>query len=131
MEQETDVVQEPEVTVVSPDEAKDWPKGAKYRVKFETGRVLYCREPKFSDMRNAAQMASDGVGGIQALAYLTAQIQSQVLALHRNNGEPVDITNRAALFDNILDYSEARQLVEYPQLIGHSMKKKPPQVQTF
>ena len=104
------------------------PKGAKYKVVLETGRVMYFREPRWGDLRNAAQMSSDSSSQGQAFGYLEGIISAQALALFRANGEEVDITDRANLFGKILTLAECLQLSQHPQAIGIDMEKKSPEV---
>lgn len=106
------------------------PEGASKKVTLETGRVLYFRAPKFSDLRQASQIASND-GGFEPLKYLEEIIQILAIALYRNNGEEVDITNKNKFFDETLTLGEGQQLLQNPELLGIELKKKAPKVEAL
>lgn len=112
-------------------EKSKWPEGAKREVVLETGRILYLRDPKFSDMRQASQIGTNESGSLDPIVWICEMIQLMTLSLKRANGEDVDITNRAKFFDDILSFDECQQLIQNPEILGLSLKKNPPVVKVL
>ena len=108
-----------------------WPTGSKREVVLETGRILYLRGPKFSDMRQASQVGTTKEGSLDPIVWICEMIQLMTLSLKRANGEEVDLTNRAKFFDDILTFDECQQLIQNPEILGLSLKKSPPAVKVL
>lgn len=105
------------------------PKGAKRKVTLDTGRILYFREPKFSDVRQASQIATSPQGAFDSMVCAQELVQLLCVGVKRKNGEYVDITNKDKFFDEILSFDEASQILQNPDVIGLDLKKKPPEVE--
>ena len=106
-----------------------WPEGATKKITLETGRVIFLRKPKFSDIRQATMAANPSSGSFDPLGYMMEMTQLLVVELRRNNGEKVDLTNKATFFDKTLTFEEGQQLLQNPEVLGLELKKNPPKVE--
>ena len=105
------------------------PEGAKVKVTLDTGRVLFFRESTFRDMRLASEISTKSEGNFDAWEYVMEIVKSTIIALHRKNGEAVDINNREKLFDEILTKDEGVQIILNPETVGINLKKNPPKME--
>ena len=103
-------------------------KSSDRKITLDTGRVVFVRKPKWSDVRQASAIATSK-GSFDPMTYLQELITLIITGLFRANGEQVDITNKAGLFDKILDVSEAQQMSNNPASLGIELEKKAPKVE--
>ena len=107
------------------------PKGTKYKITLDTGRIICLKEISFRDFRIASQSNTSEEGNLDGLGMLEELTKSSILALFRANGESVDITNREKLFDEILTLEESIQLTTHPENFGLVLKKKAPKLEVL
>ena len=102
------------------------PKNFFKRYEMCSGRVIYTREPTFTDVEMATQKNSTEAGGINSIGFSKEIVMNVILALKRKNGEFVDISNRDILFSQILSLQESLQLIGSMDMFGIDIKKNTP-----
>ena len=113
---------EPKVTVQP--KLTSTPEGAARNYKLKTGRILYLREPKFLDMKQVSKIATNSAGVLEPLSFLEEFVSRIAVALHSENGEVCDISNRVDFFDRHFTWPEIQELIENQDKLGISSEKK-------
>ena len=108
--------------------AKSWPKGSARKIDLESGRVLYLREPKYADMKQAARIATTE-SGLDGMSFLEEMVALIALELHDKNGNSVDISKKNNFFDSHFTWDEIQQMSQHQDTLGVSIPKKKPEVE--
>ena len=112
---------------MQPKEPKKWD----YKVTLDSGRIVYTRSPTWGDVESVSSLVKNEKGETNEIAFLREMFTNVILALQRNNGEFVDLTNRNELFSKILTFDEAAQIAFNGEELGLVIKKNPPKVEMW